>query len=205
MTEVRLLARLFVVVCMVWPVGELQCFGQTSRPRIVSQPRKQIVPAGQIAEFEVTVADETGVTYAWYHHNHIMGPQEGGDQRILRLGPVAKNHDWVGQYSVVVRNQFGARRSVPARLVVVNPPEITVQPQPKAMVAGQTTRLAVRTVFDGFPKTYQWYFNNQPIEGARYRVLWLRRVQPEQAGFYKVVIQNLAGPTTSEIAVVRVD
>jgi len=177
---------------------------QTSRPHITLQPRKQVVPAGEIAQFEVAVADETGVTYAWYHHDHIIGPQEGGDQRVLRLGPVSKNHDWVGQYSVVVRNQFGARRSLPARLVVVNPPEITIQPQSRSVEVGRSTRLAVQTVFDGFPKTYQWYFNNNPIDGATHRVLWLRRIQPEQAGSYKVVIQNFGGTTTSSAAVMRV-
>ena len=179
------------------------------RPRIIAQPKKQIVPAGQYAEFEVSVADD-GVRYEWYHdaiHEapHIIGPQEGGDQRVLRLGPVAKVEDWIGHYFVIVRNEFGATRSWPARLVVVNPPEIIRQPASTVIVGGRSVRLAVAARFDGFPKTFQWYRNDTPIDGATRRVLWLRRVQPEDTGAFKVVIQNFGGTTTSETAIVQVE
>ena len=52
---------------------------KTGRPRIVGQPQKQIVPAGQVAQFEVIAESDTPVQYEWYHHDHIIGPQEGGD------------------------------------------------------------------------------------------------------------------------------
>ena len=141
----------------------------------------------------------------WYHHDHTIGPQEGGDQRVLRLGPVARNHDWIGSYSVVVRNENGSRRSRPARLVVADPPQIRRQPVSSAVAAGRTVHLSVLTQFDGFPKSYQWYFNNRPIDGATHRVLWLRRIQPEIAGTYQVVVQNFGGTTTSDIAVVQIE
>jgi len=184
----------------------LPLFGQTpSRPRIIVQPKRQIVPAGEFAEFEVVATGSDSFQYAWYHFDHQIGPQEGGDQRVLRLGPVSRTHDWLGFYSVVVQNGFGARRSFAARLVVVDPPQIMLQPASSNVLAGRTVRLAVRTAFDGFPKTFQWYRNEEPIDGAARRTLWLRRIQPEQAGTYKVVIQNFGGTTTSDSAIVQVE
>lgn len=47
--------------------------------------------------------------------------------------------------------------------------------------------LSIEVNIDGVtPETYQWYFNDAPIEGATQKVLNIVDAQPEDAGLYRL-------------------
>ena len=47
--------------------------------------------------------------------------------------------------------------------------------------------LSIEVNIDGVtPETYQWYFNDAPIQGANQKVLNIVNAQPEDAGLYRL-------------------
>ena len=47
--------------------------------------------------------------------------------------------------------------------------------------------LSIEVNIDGVtPETYQWYFNDEPIQGATQKVLNIVDAQPEDAGIYRL-------------------
>lgn len=47
--------------------------------------------------------------------------------------------------------------------------------------------LSIEVNIDGVnPDTYQWYFNDQPIQGANQKVLNILNAQPSDAGLYRL-------------------
>lgn len=47
--------------------------------------------------------------------------------------------------------------------------------------------LSIEVNIDGVnPDTYQWYFNDQPIQGANQKVLNILNAQPSDAGLYRM-------------------
>ncbi len=47
--------------------------------------------------------------------------------------------------------------------------------------------LSIEVNIDGVtPETYQWYFNDQPIQGATQKVLNIVNAEPEDAGLYRL-------------------
>ena len=60
------------------------------------------------------------------------------------------------------------------------------------------------TVSGPGPFTYQWRFNGTNIPGASNINYSITNVQPAHAGNYTVVVTNLAGAATSQVAVLTV-
>jgi len=83
-------------------------------------------------------------------------------------------------------------------------PEIIVQPESRTNYVGTTATFSV-VATGATPLFYQWYFNGTvPLPGATASVLNLTNVQPEHAGQYTVVITNVAGAVTSQVATLTV-
>lgn len=54
--------------------------------------------------------------------------------------------------------------------------------------------LSIEVNIDGVtPDTYQWYFNNMPIEGARQKVLNIINAKPEDTGIYRLDAFDVEG------------
>ena len=87
---------------------------------------------------------------------------------------------------------------------VVNPPQITEQPQQfQSVTAGDTVIFRVVTTGPG-PLTYQWRHDGQAIAGATSASLQLSGVSTSDAGEYTVVVGNTGGQVESQGAVLTV-
>jgi hypothetical protein len=81
-------------------------------------------------------------------------------------------------------------------------PVITAQPTNTTAIAFNTTSLSVTATGAGL--SYQWLFDGEPIRGATNATLTLANVQPEQQGFYQVLVLNPSGAVTSSNAFLRI-
>jgi hypothetical protein len=84
------------------------------------------------------------------------------------------------------------------------PPQITQQPQSVTTNVSAIVRFSVAAT--GIPTPlYQWFFGNAPLANQTNAALTLSNVQPAQAGWYSVLVSNLAGAVFSSNAVLTVD
>jgi dienelactone hydrolase len=79
------------------------------------------------------------------------------------------------------------------------PPIITAQPTHRAVEVGLSATLSV-TATGTAPLSYQWRFNHGDLPGKTTPNLVLLSVQLTNTGDYTVVITNLAGAVTSQVA-----
>lgn len=79
------------------------------------------------------------------------------------------------------------------------PPAITGQPQSTTNNIGDNVSFSVVST-NTVPFTYQWYFDQNPVNGATNNSLSITNVQQENVGQYNVVVSDLEGSTTSSIA-----
>ena len=86
----------------------------------------------------------------------------------------------------------------------VEPPAITAQPQSRTVTAGTTISLSV-TASGAAPLTYQWFFNDAPIEGATAATLLIPDASAANAGEYFVRVSNAADSTDSSVATLTVN
>ena len=80
---------------------------------------------------------------------------------------------------------------------------ITEQPQSQSVLVGSTIKLGAVAV-GTTPLDYQWYFNGAVITGAVSETLVFTNAPFAQSGNYTVVVTNLFGAATSQVAVVSV-
>src|SRR6185503_20314439 len=72
------------------------------------------------------------------------------------------------------------------------------------VIQGQSAVFTAEVGGDG-PFTYQWWFNSEPIPGARSGSLILTNVQAPHAGAYSVRVTNLVGFALSQDALLVVE
>ena len=110
-----------------------------------------------------------------------------------------------GNYRIVVTNMAtpgGVAGS--ATLTVLSPPVITSQPISRTVDPGSTVNFAVTAVGTS-PLYYQWYRNGEQISGATSSTLTVSNARVGvNDGAYYVVVTNIYGATTSQIAMLIV-
>ncbi len=82
-------------------------------------------------------------------------------------------------------------------------PVIVTQPLSQAVNAGDNIILSVVAI-GKTPLSYQWKFNGADISGATSASLALNNIQTGSAGNYRVVVTNVLGTATSDVAVVSI-
>lgn len=82
-------------------------------------------------------------------------------------------------------------------------PVVVAQPQAMSSCPGQNAVFTVEAA-GAEPLSYQWYFNGNPITGQTGASLVLSNIQPTRAGSYSVVVSNVAGNVTSDVARLQV-
>lgn len=83
-------------------------------------------------------------------------------------------------------------------------PIILVQPQSQTNYTGRTVTFSVSAT-GSMPLFYQWYFNGtNALSGQTSQVLTLTNLQLTDAGDYTVVVTNIAGAVTSQVATLTV-
>jgi len=80
------------------------------------------------------------------------------------------------------------------------PPAVSLSPSDVAVYTGQSAFFSV--VADGSaPLSYQWYYNtNTPVIGGTNSSLTLTNLQVTDSGMYSVIVTNLFGSDTSDVA-----
>lgn len=167
-------------------------------PLIASQPQSQTVIQGETAAFSVVATGSPVLRYQWrFNDTDLPGATTSSFAR-LNTAPADE-----GYYTVLVTNTFGAITSAPARLTVLVPPTIDVQPQSRTVAPGAHATFTVSATGTA-PLSYQWTFDGDPIAGATTSAYTRSNVQPAHAGDYAVVVTNLAGSVTSSNATLSV-
>ncbi len=83
-------------------------------------------------------------------------------------------------------------------------PEILTDPASTLVMPGNNA--VFRASAEGFPPLrYQWQFNGQEISGASFPQLTVPKVQPADAGEYRVMVMNDYGAITSSVAVLTIE
>ncbi|MCX8107536.1 MAG: immunoglobulin domain-containing protein, partial [Verrucomicrobiae bacterium] len=85
----------------------------------------------------------------------------------------------------------------------IDPPTITTQPLNQTAYEGDAVTFTAAAGGVG-PFTYQWLFNNSPIQDATGATFTIPRVKSTDAGVYKVRVTNSAGSTDSQPATLTV-
>ena len=166
-------------------------------PTIFTQPQNTLAATGVTVQLSVAVEGTAPFNYIWRKAQRTLPPNSA----TLTLTNVTKASS--GSYRVMVANSAGSATSAAAKLTVLIPPTLALQPQPKTVLTGKTAILRARAT--GSPKlAYQWLFNGGVITNATKPQLTLLRVQSAQAGNYSVVVTNAVGIVTSVTAVLTV-
>jgi hypothetical protein len=176
--------------------------GQAVKPWISEgpYPTNSVLPQGATFTLNVEALGTAPLFYSWYFvkTNTTTWTQiTGQNTSTLTITNVTTNNN--GAYYVVVANSQGSVTSSPAYLSVLLPPVITNQPVSVTTNVGATVTFTVGAT--GVPPlSYQWYWNMTPISGANSATLTLQNVKAYQAGEYFVVVSNVGGSTTSQVA-----
>lgn len=168
-------------------------------PSIVIHPSNRNVFQGNNALFGVTAAGTAPFFYQWMKDGVDM---PGRTNFTLNLSNVQPPD--AGVYRARVSNVAGEVLSNPATLTVIEKPTIVVQPSSLEVVEGNPAALSV-TAAGAQPLRYQWYLNNTtPVSGGTNELLTFTSARAADAGNYRVVVSNVVGSVTSEVAVLTV-
>jgi hypothetical protein len=166
-------------------------------PSIVSQPISQTVAPGSNATFVVTATGDGTLRYQWLFQGDDIPNATNASFSVAS----AHQAD-IGNYQVIVTNNFGSITSAPAALNLL--PGILVQPTNTTAAAGSTVVFSV-SAEGSAPLSYQWQKNGtNTIAGATSSSLVIGNVQASAAGAYNVVITNAFGSVTSDTATLTV-
>jgi hypothetical protein len=169
-------------------------FGGGNPPVITSHPQSHTIVAYQNTSFSVTATSDTPANYQWrFNGSNLIGATNA----TLVLTNVQPSQQ--GDYVAVVINNGGSAASAAATLTVLIPANITQQPQDQNIRSGSNVTFSV-TATSSTPISYQWRFNGANIAGATNNVYTIANLQPEQAGFYDVVLTDAVGPVVSRSA-----
>jgi hypothetical protein len=169
-----------------------------SPPGIRRQPASQIVVGGSDVTLNVLAEGAGPFAYQWRFKGQNL---RAATNAALSLSAV--NSANAGEYQAVVVNGTGAMASAPARLTVLEPAKIVLQPRSRNVSPGANVPLAVSVKATG-SVTYQWRFNGANIPGATGANLVLTNAQLPQSGAYDVVVADRIGSVTSAPAIVNV-
>jgi len=122
--------------------------------RITLQPRNQTAAAGGSPSFSAAAAGVGPFGFAWYFGGTNL--LQSGTNNTLTLPGFGMNN--VGNYTVVITNNYGSVTSQIATLTGAFPPSVAEQPVNQTTSLGTPVRFGVVANGTG-PFTYQWQFN----------------------------------------------
>ena len=164
-----------------------------SPPEIIQALEDQSVELGGTAIFEVEATDETELTYQWQFNGQEL--TEATDPKLVIYNVQAQSQ---GTYMVLITNEHKLTTTASAQLVGSNvAPSFLSQPSEMTVEAGKDVNLSV-VAFGAKPMTYQWYFNDEAINGARSAILIMANVTLDAIGDYHVKVSNDYGSIESD-------
>ncbi len=126
-----------------------------------------------------------------------IGNDVAWERRTLAVPAGPHTLRWVHSCRPFSRTSMAALDEV--RFVEPEAPIVIAQPASRSAIEGATA------TFSGagggtLPLSYQWLFNGVGLPGATNSVLTLRGAGPDRVGDYRLVVANLAGSATSQVA-----
>jgi hypothetical protein len=167
---------------------------------IIAPPLSLSVDAGSSAALSVTARGTAPLTYQWLRDGV---PIPGAVNETYNTG-VLTFADNGTTFQVTVANVVAPVTSSSAVITVLAPPVITVHPQDRDGIAGQSVSFSVQASGSA-PLMYQWYRNGAEIPGARAANLTMSDLMLEDNGaIVTVLVSNTRGDDLSLPATLRV-
>jgi hypothetical protein len=177
-------------------VTSRQVFVQFS-PSITTQPANQTVAPGGTATFVVDATGDGTLRYQWQFEGEDLPGKTDFTLNVINVHQAN-----VGNYQVIVTNDFGSVTSSPAALNLL--PGVVVQPTNITAATGSTVIFRVGAEGSA-PLSYQWQKNGSNAPGnATGSAYILGNVQTSDAGAYNVVITNGFGSINSATGILTV-
>lgn len=126
-----------------------------------------------------------------------IGNDIAWEWRTMAVPAGAHTLRWVHGCRPFSRTSMAALDEV--RFVEPEPPTVVTQPNSRSAIEGATATLS-GAGSGTLPLFYRWLFNGASLPSATNAVLTLTGVGPDQVGDYRLVIGNLAGYATSQVA-----
>jgi alpha-tubulin suppressor-like RCC1 family protein len=164
---------------------------------IAQEPQSVDVGIGASASFSVAAGGSTPITYRWRKNGTNI---PNAINPTYTIPSVTTNH--AGDYRVVVSNAFGFVTSAVATLTIQPLPFITSQPQSQSLLVGGSASFSVSA---NNAAGYQWQKNNTNISGANQSIYNITGVQTNDAGNFRVIVNNQFGAVTSAVATLTVN
>jgi hypothetical protein len=135
-------------------------------------------------------------TYEWFKNGAKVSE---GDRIIISA---AKMTD-AGTYKVKATNPLGFANSNDYILEVLESSIPVFATQPQSQTVAKFSSATLNSAANGVPTpTYQWYKNNDPINGATQSTFPIASVNEDTVGTYKVTAVNFRGTATSNSATI---
>jgi Regulator of chromosome condensation (RCC1) repeat/von Willebrand factor type A domain/Putative Ig domain/Immunoglobulin domain len=164
-------------------------------PVITVQPISQYDAQTGKASFWVMAAGSPPLTYQWQENGTNIIGATGSSLVLTNLSTFE-----AGVYSVMVSNSLGSTMS---SNVVLPPawrrPFFLIQPQSQNLHCGDPVTFQV-DVGGTQPLSYQWWFNGMELPDATNAILDISQITADQSGDYYVVVTNVNGSSTSQVA-----
>ncbi|HEY4417450.1 MAG TPA: immunoglobulin domain-containing protein [Verrucomicrobiae bacterium] len=168
-------------------------------PIIVTQPVNATNVAGNTISFHVVAAGTPTLSYQWYKNGsgflfdngHISGSQSD----TLTISSISAA-DVVNYSCQVYGVNFNNVTSSVVTIVLTSPLTITAPPNPRTVTPGDPAVFAIGTSGSG-ALNYQWFFNNNPVNGATNFAYALTNAQTANVGNYFVIASNSFNAVTS--------
>lgn len=170
-----------------------------SPPWITTQPQSRTLAVGQTTTFTVSATGSPPLVYRWQFNGADIPTATNASYSVTN----AQMTD-AGDYSAIVTNSSGSATSTLARLTVLVPVTILLQPEPLVILPGERATFNVSATGSP-PLGYQWRFNGLEISGATISTYSVASAVTADAGSYDVVVTNSVGSVTSSVAVLTVN
>jgi len=143
--------------------------------------------------------DALGNVYVADSANHRIREVHSAGMPTFTTNNLGANN--AGSYTVVVTSPYGSVTSAVAALTVLLPPAIVVQPVSQAVLPGSNATLSV-TATGTPPLYYSWYENaTNLVQSSTNAPLILSSMGAGNVGQYTVVVTNVYGSVTSQVAI----
>ncbi len=174
----------------------LAVFPPEGAPRIALQPRSQQVGLGIKVVFTAEALGQGPLSFQWQFNGTNI---PGATTSTLTVANARVSDS--GDYTLVATNSLGLVNSRAATLTVLDPIKILSHPASQTVAPGETVTL--NTVASGSPSpTYQWRLNGVNVPGAIYPTFAISNALPSNGGSYNVIVANIGGAISSDIATV---
>lgn len=156
------------------------------------QPTNQTMNAGATLATVSYVEGMGSASYQWQLNGTNI---TGATSAVYTKANVQQTN--AGTYTLIVSNELGVVTSSNAVITVTDiAPNITASPVDRTVFAGSNVVFTVTAVGTD-PKTYQWFFEGNPISGATASSYTRSNAQSTNQGNYSVTVSNSVNVTSS--------